>query len=171
MNCPKCGKEVGTSRFCPDCGADMSGGSNYGATPRKKKKKGWVVLAFVIVILVAVIVGTTGDKDHLSSASNGSASQNGSNGQDQQTAQDLEILDYTSTSDNYLRYATGHIKNNTDKTYSYVQVEINLYSGETLVGSTLDNVTNLAPGDVWEFKAVIAEENADSFRIVDVTGW
>ncbi len=84
---------------------------------------------------------------------------------------DLQILDYDSISDGYLRYVTGHIVNNTSKTYSYVQVSIGLYNGETLVGSTLDNVNYLAAGGVWEFKALITSDNATQYKIEDVTGW
>ena len=84
---------------------------------------------------------------------------------------DLQVLDTDSTVDGYVRYATGHIVNNSSKTYSYVQVEINLYNGETLVGSTLDNVNNLSPGAIWEFKAPIFEDSANRFAVVNVTGW
>lgn len=82
---------------------------------------------------------------------------------------DLEILSYDSTSDEFYRYVTGKIRNNTDKTYSYVQVEINLYSGDNLVGSTLDNVNNLGPGEIWEFNALVLEDSVDSFKIVGIT--
>lgn len=84
---------------------------------------------------------------------------------------DLQVLDYDSVSDGYLRYVTGHIVNNTSKTYSYVQVSIGLYNGDTLVGSTLDNVNNLAPGATWEFRALITSDNATQYRIEEVTGW
>lgn len=85
--------------------------------------------------------------------------------------EDLELLSYDSVSDEYSRYVVGRVKNNTDKVYSYVQVEVNLYKGDSLVGSTLDNVNNLEPGKVWEFKAPILEDESDKFRIVNVTGY
>lgn len=175
MKCPKCGKEAGTSNFCPECGASMSSGpeNTRVAEPKKKKKKrGWVVLLILVAIAAVVVSSMQGTGGGSTPGSSGGASSASTVGdQLQAPKQDLEIIDYTSTSDNYFRYATGHIRNNTNKTYSYVQVEINLYSGDTLVGSTLDNVTNLAPGDVWEFKAMITEDSADSFKIIDVTGW
>lgn len=187
MKCKKCGTEAGNARYCPNCGAELNG-QDVQDVPKKKKKK-WIPIVVVVVLILAVI-GMSSSNDPSTTA--------GSKVSTQPTAQqteaaggvesvstpaptptleptpvpdDLEILDYTSTSDQYFRYVTGHIKNNTNRTYSYVQVEINTYKGETLVGSTLDNVTNLAPGDVWEFKAMILEDDADSFRIVDVTGW
>lgn len=83
----------------------------------------------------------------------------------------LEVLSYSSENDGYVRYVVGEIRNNTKKEYSYVQVEISLYEDETLVGSTLDNVNNLEPGATWKFKAPIVEDNANKFKIKDVTGF
>jgi len=66
----------------------------------------------------------------------------------------------------------GTVKNNTDKEYSYVQVEINLYDDSgAQVGSTLDNTNNLEPGGTWKFKAVIMEDNATKYRIKDISGF
>ncbi len=70
------------------------------------------------------------------------------------------------------RYVVGTVKNNTDKEYSYVQVEINLYDDSgAQVGSTLDNTNNLEPGGTWKFKAVIMEDNATKYRIKDISGF
>lgn len=90
---------------------------------------------------------------------------------DGQRPPDLQVVDYTTTNDGYVSYVTGHIINNSSKTYSYVQVSIGLYKDEVLVGSTLDNVNNLAPGMTWEFKALITSDDANQFKIEDVTGW
>ena len=84
---------------------------------------------------------------------------------------DLEVLSFSTENDGFVGYAVGEIRNNTQKTYSYVQVEIGLYNGETLVGSTLDNVNNLEAGQVWQFKAVIFEDNVTSCKIKDVSGF
>lgn len=83
----------------------------------------------------------------------------------------LEVLEFEVTSDDFMRYGVGRIKNNTDKTYSYVQVSINMYKGDALVGSTLDNVNNLGPGEVWEFKALILSDEANYFKVYEVTGF
>ncbi len=84
---------------------------------------------------------------------------------------DLEVLEFEVTSDDFVRYGVGRIKNNTDKTYSYVQVSINMYKDDALVGSTLDNVNNLGPGEVWEFKALILSDEANYFKVYEVTGF
>lgn len=90
---------------------------------------------------------------------------------DQKQRPNLELLSSESTSDGYSRYVTGQIRNNTDKTYSYAQVEINLYSNGVQVGSTLDNINNLEPHSIWEFKAIILQDNADQFKVKDISGW
>lgn len=66
MYCPKCGKEVGMSKFCPECGADMSENIN---NVHVKKKKPFTVKKFlkiflgvvggILVILVAVTIWGT----------------------------------------------------------------------------------------------------------------
>ena len=68
-------------------------------------------------------------------------------------------------------YIVGKVKNNTNKTYSYVQVSINLYKGESQAGSTLANVNNLEPGGTWEFKALVTNNDITGYKIVEVTGF
>ena len=85
---------------------------------------------------------------------------------------DLELLEVSSTSDAFTRYVVGKVRNNTNRTYTYVQVEINLYDKDgNQVGSTLANVNNLEPGAVWSFKAPILEEEAVRFKVADITGF
>ena len=83
----------------------------------------------------------------------------------------LEVVSTSDETDGYVRYVVGEIRNNSTKTYGYVQVEIGLYQGETLVGSTLDNVNNLEPGQTWSFKAPVLEDSADNYKITGVTGY
>lgn len=150
------------------------------APPSKpKKKKHPFLIAFLIIFVVfCVLLGSLVANTPTTSTSSTSSlisetSNNESSVLEEPAApvSDLELIDYTSESDGYTNYVVGHIKNNTDKTYSYVQVDINLYSGDTQVGSTLDNVNNLAPGATWEFKAVVLENNADKFEIVNISGF
>jgi hypothetical protein len=85
---------------------------------------------------------------------------------------DLELIDYSSESGEYTWDVAGTVKNNTDKTYSYVQVEINLYDSDNAqVGSTFANMNNLEPGGVWKFKAPVFEERAKRYKIMGVTGF
>ena len=83
---------------------------------------------------------------------------------------DLEILEVSSEADQYTRYVVGKLRNNTDRTFNYVQVEISLYDDEgNVVGTTFDNVTNLEPGQVWKFKAIILEDSAKRFKVSDIS--
>lgn len=85
---------------------------------------------------------------------------------------DLEVVDHKSVSDEYARYIVGTVRNNTDHSYSYAQVEINLYDKSgSQVGSTVANINNLAPHGLWKFKAAVLEDNAVRSEIKDVTGF
>ena len=81
------------------------------------------------------------------------------------------MLEHSVVHDGYLSYIVGKVKNNTNKNYSYVQVSINLYKGESQAGSTLANVNNLEPGGTWEFKALVTNNDITGYKIVEVTGF
>jgi len=86
---------------------------------------------------------------------------------------DLEVLSIAPESnDGFGWWATGKIRNNTDRTYSYVQVQIGLEDAQgNLAGSTMDNVNNLRPGQIWSFRALVTDDNVETWRIEDVTGF
>jgi len=86
---------------------------------------------------------------------------------------DLEVLSTAPESnDGFGWWATGKIRNNTDRTYSYVQVQIGLEDAQgNLAGSTMDNVNNLRPGQIWSFRALVTDDNVETWRIEDVTGF
>lgn len=85
---------------------------------------------------------------------------------------DLEVVSYELSDGQYdTRYVVGIVKNNSDKKYKYVQIEINYYNylGEQ-IGSTMDNVNNLEPKGTWRFSASI-DKSIDSVKIMEVSGW
>jgi hypothetical protein len=89
--------------------------------------------------------------------------------QQEQTEPAFKILSYNMKNEEYTKYVTGRIQNNTNKTFGYVQVEINLYDiNNNFLGSTLDNVNNFEPGAVWNFKAIVIDDNAKKFKIMDI---
>jgi hypothetical protein len=82
-----------------------------------------------------------------------------------------DSLDFQAGGESFTSYVAGSVRNNTDHTYSYVQITIGLYdSADNQVGSTIDNVNGLEPGKIWKFKALVSEDNAASCKILDVTG-
>ena len=78
---------------------------------------------------------------------------------------DLELLNDKGTSDSFSTTISGRIRNNTAKTYSYVQVTYTLYNkaGDN-VGTARTNANNLAPGEIWNFKAVGFTSDGDRFK-------
>ncbi|MCL6575147.1 FxLYD domain-containing protein [Kyrpidia sp.] len=85
---------------------------------------------------------------------------------------ELEVVEVHQEGDGYVQYAAGTVKNNSNRKYGYVQVEINLYDGDgNQVGSTLANANNLEPGATWKFRAPVFEDNVKQFKVVDITGF
>ncbi len=144
---------------------------------QKKKPNGCLTIIIVFVVLGIIGAALGGGNDNSNQQSvNASNPINGesvpvNSEPKQEKKPDLELLSAEPLSEQYVNYIAGTIKNNTNKEYSYVQVEINLYKGETLIGSTLANVNNLGAGETWQFKAVVLEDEADSFKIKDITGF
>lgn len=86
---------------------------------------------------------------------------------------DLEVSNVHSEMEEFgLWYVCGTVTNNTDRTYAYLQIEVNLYNDfDEQVGSTFDNVNNLEPGGTWKFRALVMEEKATKYKVVNVSGW
>ena len=88
------------------------------------------------------------------------------------TAPDLEVLEAKPQTEEYGRYIIGTVQNHSAFTYSYVQIDFNLYDKSgAQVGSAFANVNNLEPGKKWKFKAILADDNAATFKVKGVSGW
>ncbi len=71
-----------------------------------------------------------------------------------------------------MKYIVGTIKNNTSKKTSYVQVVFNLYDEDNnVIGSAMDNINHIESDGTWKFKAMILEDEFDSFKFESVTGF
>lgn len=132
------------------------------------KKTGLILALMLIITMISAACcgasNTTVDKSgSVASGSSGSSS----------TASDLQLVEsHVETGDYGTKYIVGSVKNNGAKTYSYVQVTINLYDNSgAQVGSTLANVNNLEPGGTWKFKAYWIEKDATNYKIKEITGW
>lgn len=71
-------------------------------------------------------------------------------------------------------YIEGTVKNNTSYSYSYVQVQFNVYDESgNLIGSCLDNINNLEENGTWKIKALCSGEAKDvkSYKLTGFTSW
>ncbi|RKD22417.1 hypothetical protein SAMN02745883_00735 [Caminicella sporogenes DSM 14501] len=145
-----------------------------------KKFLKWLGIGFVVLVVIGAIAGggdnnsTETPKTEIQETStNKQPVQNNEESTKQETKKpNLELIEHTIKSDSFSKYVVGTIKNNTDRKYGYVQVEINIYDKDgAQIGSTMDNINNLAPGATWKFKAPILEDEAASYQIIDISGF
>ena len=72
-------------------------------------------------------------------------------------------------------YIEGTVKNETDKNFSYVQIEFICYDKEgNNMGTAMDNTNNLLGNQTWKFKAMGLFDNVKSVDHCDfheVTSW
>ncbi len=171
MFCSNCGKEIKDgSKFCDGCGASVEGGADNASlrSEQPKKKMHGCLKAFLIFIGISFVFGIIGSLHDSSGQSQTPVSTN-----TVQKKADLELVESSFCQLDYgVKGVCGTIKNNSDKTYSYAQVSINLYdASENLIGSTLANINNLAPQKQWKFQAIISEDNPASYKVEDITGF
>lgn len=144
---------------------------NVSEKPKKRFYKKWWF--WVIIAAAAIIIGSSASGgDDTPKTDSGSQGTQSVQAQTEKSTEkkDLEVADLSMTTDNYSTKITGKITNNTDKTYSYVQVTFSLYDSEgALLGTALANVNNLEAGGVWKFEAIGFESNVASYKLTDIT--
>ena len=66
----------------------------------------------------------------------------------------------------------GVIRNLSERSKKYVQVEINLFDDSgAVVGSTVANVNNLRGGQKWRFEAPVLSSDVSRFEVYGITGF
>ena len=95
-----------------------------------------------------------------------------------ETKESLSLLDgHTGYFSDWTYYIEGYVQNNTDKEYSYVHVEFNLYDAEgALLGTADDYIDALEANGKWKFKATewIGSDQGKqvaSYKLKEVSGW
>lgn len=84
----------------------------------------------------------------------------------------LVLESWSFTGGEYSSEITGTIRNDSEQTFSYAQVEFNLYDPSgAQVGSTMDNINNLEPHGRWQFKAIVMENSATRARCKGISAW
>ena len=158
-SCKECGEQVSSSaKECPKCGKDQR---NFFAKHK--------ILTFILAVLIIGVIAAAGGED--STTNNSSTENNTGTNQITTATEKFTVVEHTTENDGYWTYITGTIKNNTNKEYSYVQVEINLYDENgSLINSTLDNINNLEANGTWKFKAMATSDFA-TYKIKEVTGF
>ena len=148
--CKECGEEISSSaKVCPKCG----------------KKQGGIGKVILILFVLIVIIAAAGS---------GTSSNKGTTGETK-VQETFTLTEHKGYADTYAYYIEGTIVNNTDKEYSYVQVEFNLYDADgAQIGTSLDNINNLEANGTWKFKAIGAfadEKSVASYKLIDITGF
>lgn len=146
-----------------------------------------VAIALVVLVALGVIFGGS-SQDKVSSSSGSdkgkvevaSSSSGDAGGQETavEPAQPKEKYTITNeeldTSNPYSASITGVLTNNTDRDYSYVQVEYIIYDAEgNQVGNALDNINNLKAGGSWKFSAIVltSPDEIAAYELADVTAF
>ncbi|ADU32278.1 FxLYD domain-containing protein [Evansella cellulosilytica] len=84
----------------------------------------------------------------------------------------LTLTDHGYAADGFYQYVVGTIVNESDSTYSYVQVDVSLTDENgNIIGGTFDNINNLEPGQTWEFEALVFDDGVAYYEIVDIFGY
>ncbi len=119
------------------------------------------------ILLIIAGIAYWGIKSFLISQSSNNAGSDLSNA----AKADLELLEHKTRNINYFHYVTGTIRNNTNKTYEHVEVQVNIYNKEVLMGTTAARGTNLKPGETWSFEAPVLEQGAYQYKFTNITGY
>jgi len=70
------------------------------------------------------------------------------------------------------KHIRGYIRNNSTRTYGYLQVSFTLFDANGYqVGTALDNTIDLKPGRTWKFDAYVLEDSAIVAEGPDISGW
>lgn len=159
--CKYCKSEIEKdAKICPNC--------------KKKQNKipVWVIIIIVVVIFAA-IGGSNGSSNNSSNNSNSSTSKKKT-----ESKEKFSIIEGTEKgySDDYgfAYYIEGTIQNNTDKTYSYVQVSYNVYdSNNNNLGTCIANNNNLGGKETWKYKAICSGDakSIATYKLNEIKGW
>ena len=94
------------------------------------------------------------------------------------TTEPLVLLDgHSGYFSDWTYYIEGYVQNNTDKEYSYVHVEFNLYDKDgAILGTADDYIDALEANGKWKFKATAwlgsdQEKKVASYKLKEITSW
>lgn len=163
-NCKHCKEEIPSdAKVCSHCG--------------KKQKSTWIVI--VIIIAIIGVIGAAVQNDPSFKAQEGNVNNNSQSGETTTTTAASKFtyqIDKQYVGDYDIGYyIEGFVKNNTNKEYSYIQIEFVCYDKDgNNLGTALDNSNNLLANQTWKFKAMFMGSNSKDVakcEYHDITSW
>ena len=150
--------------------------------PRRHKTKplaivlGLIALFFTITIIATIINSPIGSDETRPAAADDSAAVTSSDpsAAGTEAKADLELLSSDGTFDSSIGaiHITGSVKNNSEKTFSYVQIQFVLYDKSgAQVGTALANTNGLEPGNIWKYDAIGMASNVSTFKASNLVGY
>lgn len=132
---------------------------------------GLLVFALLACSILMAVVDLGGEPD-VSEGTSGTTAPRATSAPRPTSGPALELLESSPTSKDYSRYIVGRVRNNSSRTYSYVQISFNLYDASgAQVGTAWTNITNLEAGGIWAFEALLFEDNVKTYKLAELTGW
>ena len=127
---------------------------------------GWIGIGFVGLLILGIVGSFLNKSPDVKESTQRPSSQTKIKG-------GLEVVDFDWKVDEFgNKYLVGTVKNNSDKQYSYVQVEFNLYDESgAQIGTTFANVNNLEAHGTWKFEAIVTEDKATRAKLKGVSGF
>ena len=181
-NCQQCGgrieypvASVGTTVDCPHCGqqTDLTLPAPPDTDPEPHKRIGWAITGGIILLVgIVAIVIAAGWLKRLTPDSHAKVPEKGSLPPPAVPADQGKVMNgfkvgnATMEIAGNFRYATGVMRNDTDRSRFGVRVELDLLDqfGEK-VGSTSDYAATIEPRGEWRFRAMVLDTNAASAAI------
>lgn len=203
ITCSRCGASVTPGGNTSSSQGGVTPDFPNAPMPPKKKSGGKIALIIAGVIVFTGIIGMVVNNGSSGDSSSGTASEtNAANtvGESKQSSSQtatqkptqsptqapteepkdaLELVggmdSVTSYREYFALYIEGTVKNNSNKTYSYVQITFSLYdSSGAKLGTAIDNLNNLAPGEIWKFKALGMDSGSEeiaTYRLDEIKGY
>ena len=151
VTCPECKKEMSSDAdACPNCG-------------KKQRRTG------CLTQIIAVCMGLFMFSCAIAMFKHPPAGTNSTPVQEEAL---VLMPGWKFAREDYHSTITGTVQNKSNRSYSYVSIQFNLYDENgAQVGSTMANVNNLEPHGKWKFKALVLENTAESVKLKDLSGY
>lgn len=164
------------SKYCEECGEKILRGDRRCAKCGKRVKSDSIVIKIIIAIVVIAAIGGIGYAIYyfttLNSINNAAKTisdvvENIS--KDKFSLESSELV----KGEFGLQSIEGTIKNNTNDTYSYVQVVFNLFDEDgNQMGTAMANINYLQANGTWKYKATaLTTDDFARYELAEITGW